>query len=432
MKMLKELKEKHLKSNCALALLAIILAVVVWLIISMTQYPDAQRTIAHIPLSNDISGSAAEVSGLSLINSNVNEVTVELLAGKTQVGSLNNENLEAYIDADSVTSAGTRVMTIKIRGASNINYKIKSIKPAEATVVFDKMDTREFSVEPQITNVSVVDGKAIDQDDMTCEPAVVRITGPSGQLDKIAKCYAVSDKRLSLDSTYLLSTNQLELYTEDNAEINQSSLKFSDVSFNITIPVRTQKEVGLYVSVIDAPDNFNTDNIKFNLSADSVVLACNNSKTEIPDKLDIGKVSLSEIKPGFTRTFSLSNRLEGSEYENVSDLETVTATFDDSQFSSMNLTLDKSRINTSNEPDKSNYDYKVLTERFEITVMGPAEVLSEITPEDIAADVDLLNANITTDSFSWSAKFSCKYDNVWVVTNSKVSVQRTKKQSDNT
>ncbi|MCR4888310.1 MAG: hypothetical protein K5979_03910, partial [Ruminococcus sp.] len=262
MKMLKELKEKHLKSNCALALLAIVLAVVVWLIISMTQYPDAQRTIAHIPLSKDISGSAAEVSGLSLINSNVNEVTVELLAGKTQVGSLNNENLEAYIDADSVTSAGTRVMTIKIRGASNINYKIKSIKPAEATVVFDKMDTREFSVEPQITNVSVVDGKAIDQDDMICEPSVVRITGPSGQLDKIAKCYAVSDKQLSLDSTYLLSTNQLELYTEDNAEINQSSLKFSDVSFNITIPVRTQKEVGLYVSVIDAPDNFNTDNIK--------------------------------------------------------------------------------------------------------------------------------------------------------------------------
>ncbi|MCR5075958.1 MAG: hypothetical protein K6A79_09185 [Ruminococcus sp.] len=423
------IKEKHLRNNFLLALLSLFLSCIVWLIISMTQYPDALKTIEHIPLSTDISDSVAGNNGLSVISSDVEEVTVELLAGKTQVGSLNNETLEAYIDADSVTNPGTRTLTIKIRGASNINYEVKSVKPANATIVFDKMDTRTFDVSAQIPNVSVVDGKAIDQNDITCEPSEVRITGPSSQLDKISKCIAVSNKELSLDSTYNLQSDELQLYTEDNALIDQSTMKLSDAVFNITIPVRTQKEVGLYVSIVDAPDNFDTDIIKFDMSSDSVVLACNNSKVEIPDMLDIGKVSLNELKPGFTKTFSISNRLEGSDYENVSELETVTVKFDDSDFAQTSLVLDKSRISTSNEPDAANYKYEVLTQRMEITLVGPEEVINEITPEDILADVNLINANLSTDQFSWNASFTCKYDSVWVVTNSKVSVQRTKIQS---
>lgn len=426
MRSLKEFREKHMQSNLALAILSVIIAIFVWLIISLTQYPDSQKTIEHIPLSRDISGSAAATNGLSIISSDVEEVSVELLGSKLQVGNLNNENLEAYIDADSVTSAGTRTLTIKIRGASNINYEIKSVKPETATVLFDKMDTREFKVEPQITNLSVVDGKAVDHDDITCDPSVVRITGPSSQLDKIAKCYAVSNKELSIDRTYSVSADELQLYTEDNALIDQSSLKFSETSFNITIPVVTQKEVGLFVSIIDAPDNFDTSLIRFDLSADSVILASNNSQTEIPDKLDIGKVSLSELKSGFSKTFLLSSRLEGTDLENVSNLEAVTVTFNDTDFAQKPIVLDKSRINISNAPDASNYKYEITTQRLEITLMGPEDVLTEITPEDIVVDIDLLNANISSDSFSWNARFSCKYNNVWVATESKVKIMRTK------
>lgn len=426
MSFLKKFKEKQLQNNFTLAILSILIATALWLVISMSQYPDKLKTIAHVPLSTDISGTVAGSNGFSVISSDVSEVTVELVGSRTRVGNLTNENLEAYIDADSVTSAGTRTLTIKIRSTSDINYEIKSVEPPSVTVVFDKIDTREYPVYAQIPNVSSVDGKAIDQDDITCEPSVVRITGPSAQLDKISKCYAVSNKELSIDSTYVLSSDEIQLFTDDNAIIDKSSLKFSDMGFNITIPVRTQKEVGLYVSIVDAPNNFDTDIINFNLSADTIVLATNNSKTEIPSTLDIGKISLSELKPGFSKTFSISNRLEGSEYENISNLETVTVTFNDSDFTETNLILDNSRINISNKPDSANYDYSVLTQRMDITVVGPEEVLEEITPMDIIADVDLLNANITTDSFNWNATFSCpKYKNVWVVTNSKVSVQRT-------
>ena len=65
-----------------------------------------------------------------------------------------------------------------------------------------------------------------------------------------------------------------------------------------------------------------------------------------------------------------------------------------------------------------------------ISVVGPEEIINEITAEDIIADVNLLNADITVDQFNTNVNFSCpKYDNVWITTSSKVSVRRTKTES---
>lgn len=428
MSFFKKIREKYMKNNFSLAILSVAIAVCLWLFISLTQYPSVQKTIQHIPVTVDIMGSSAGQNGLQVISCSVEEVTVELLGSRTEVGNLNSDNLVAYFDADSVSSAGTKNLTLKIRSDSGINYEVKSIMPDKATVVFDKIETREFPISPKTPNVDIVEGKEIFADDYACDPSVVQITGPSAQLDKISKCYALSKKDMSLSSSYVLSSDEIQLYTEDNILIDQSELRFSNQNFNITIPVRTQKSVGLTVTIINAPENFDQSTIKLRLSADTVTLACNNSETEIPDTISVGMIPLNEIKPGFSKTFSLSTSLESSEFINVSDLQTVTVTLDDNDLTQTDMLIDKSRINISNKPD-SIYDYEVLTQQLDVVLVGSEESLAEITPEDIVVEVNLLNASITTDQFNWNATYSCPdYDDVWVITNSKISIQRTPKQ----
>ena len=413
-------------------ILAIFLAIAVWFIVSMTQYPSVQKTITHIPLSVNINDTAAAANGLSVISCDVEEVTVELLGSRTQVGNLTSENIEAYIDADSVSTTGTKNLSIRIKGGSGVNFEVQSITPETANVVFDKYDTREFDVKPKIPNVSFTDGKAIDPDEFTCDPAVVRINGPSSTLDKIAKCNAVSLKEMELDSSYVLQADELQLYTEDGALIDQSSLKFSSMNFNINIPVRTQKTVGLTVAIANAPSGFDKSSIGFKLSTDNITLACNNTQTEIPDTLEIGKIPLNDLDLGYSKVFKLSNILENTEYINLSDTETVTVTLDDSELSKIDLNLDPDKITISNAPD-TDYDYNVLTQKLSVSVVGPADVLSEITADDIIADVNLLNAEIASNQFNYYANFSCsKYDNVWVITNTRISLERTKKESEAT
>ncbi len=429
MKNLEKFKEK-MSSNLFLAIFAMIIAVILWLMISLTQYPSVQKTVEHIPVNIDISGSVASQNGLSVISCDVDEVTVELLGSRTKIGYLNNESLTAYFDADSVSNTGTKKMSLKIKSNNGANYEVKAIYPSKATVVFDKIDTRDFSVVPLTPNVDIVDGKEKNPDEYTCIPSEIRITGPTAQLDKIAKCYAVSNKEMSLDTTYVLSGAELQLYTEDNVLIDQSSLTSSTTSFDINIAVRTQKKVKLSAKIANAPANFDPETIKFKVSSDSVTLACNNSQVEIPDSLDLGIIPLYEIKPGFTRTFSIAKCLEGTELINVSDLESVVVSIDEVGLSEMPMTIYSDHIKISNAPDNS-YEYGILTQQLDVTVVGSAESLAEITPEDIIGEVNLLNMNITTDQFNQSVIFSCpSFDDVWIATNAKVAIQRTKAEKE--
>ncbi|MBO5343036.1 MAG: hypothetical protein J6A57_01115 [Ruminococcus sp.] len=415
-----------MSNNLFLAVLAGIIAVILWLAISLTQYPSVQKTIEHIPVTIDISGSTASQNGLSVIGCDVEEVKVELLGSRTQIGYLTNENLTAYFDADNVSTTGERKLTLKIKSDSGIKYEIKSVTPSKATVFFDKMDTREFNVVPLTPNVKIVDGKVKNPDEYTCIPSQVSITGPSAKLDLIDKCYAVSNKEMSLDTSYVLSGAELQLYTEDNVLIDQSALKSNTTNFDINIAVRTQKKVKLSAAIANAPANFNPDTIKFKLSSDAITLACNNSQVEIPDTIDLGLIPLYEIKPGFSRTFSIEKSLEGSELINVSDLESVVVTIDESEFTEKPLTIYSDHLKISNPPDNS-YEYSLLTQQVDVTVVGSAESIAEITAEDIIGEVNLLNTNITEDQFNQSIIFSCpSFDDVWIATNSKAAIQRTK------
>lgn len=433
MNFLNNFKNKHMTSNLFLAVLAGIIAVIIWLFISLTQYPTVQKTVENIPVTVDISGSAASQNGISVISCDVEKVTVELLGSRTQIGYLNNESLTAYFDADSVSGSGTKKLALKLKSDdSNLVYDVKSISPAKATVVFDKIETREFEVIPRSPNVSFAEGKEIDLEKYVCTPSVISITGPSAQLDKIQYCYAVMDRKITLSNTYNVPCDKIELYTKDNVLIDQSAFKFDDMNINLTIPVRSQKTVDLYVSIANAPENFDQNIIKYKLSADTVTLACNNTQIEIPDSLDIGYVPLYEIKPGYTKTFSLATRLEGSELINASELKDVTVTFEGDGLDEIALTLDQSRIKISNPPD-STYKYDVLTQQMNITVIGPAESISQITADDIIGEVNLLNTNITTDQFNQNVTFSCPaFDDVWVTTNTKVSIRRTKLEDPTT
>lgn len=417
-------------SNLFLAVLAIIIAVILWLTISLTQYPSVQKTIENIPVTVDISGSAASQNGLSVTSCDVTEVKVELLGSRTQIGYLNNETLVAYFDSDNVSTTGTKKLPIKIKSESGIKYEVKSIFPSKATVEFDKITTRDFDVLPLTPNVKIVEGKVKNPDEYMCIPSQIRITGPSAKLDQIDKCFAVSNKEMTLDTSYVLSGAELQLYTKDNLLIDQSSLESSTSNFDINIAVRTQKKVGLTAAIAYAPENFNTDMIKFKLSSDSITLACNNSQVEIPPSLDLGLIPLYEIRPGFSRTFAIENRLENTEFINVSDLESVVVTIDDTELKELPMTINSDHINISNLPD-NNYTYSILTQAIDVTVVGSEESLAEITPEDIIGDVNLLNTNINEEQFTQSVIFSCtSFDDVWIATNAKVTVQRTKAEKN--
>lgn len=420
-------RSKETKGNLPMIILSLLLAILIWLVVAMTLYPSIPKTIENIPLSVDIAGSPAADSGLSVISCDVDTVDVQLVGSRTQIGNLNAENLTAYVDYENVTSTGKKTLSIKVKSDSGINYEVKSITPSTAVVELDKYDTLPFEVKPKIPNVKYAEGKTIDPDEFTCEPDIINITGPSAQLAKISSVYAVSDRNLTLDSSYTLNSDEVQLFSEDGTRIDASSLLFDTSTFTINIPVLTQKTVKPVVQILNAPTDFDQSCLDFKMSADSLTIASNNSFSEIPDTLDIGKIPLSDLDIGYSNTFDISSVLETSGMINKSGIDSITVTLNDEGLAKKEIVLDGSSIRLSNTPN-DNYDYDILTQKLTISVIGPEGVISELTASDFTADVNLLNADTSQDQFNYDVTISClTHDNVWSVTKAKVSIKKTAK-----
>lgn len=405
-------RSKEAKGNLPMIILSLLLAILIWLVVAMTLYPSIPKTIENIPLSVDIAGSPAADSGLSVISCDVDTVDVQLVGSRTQIGNLNAENLTAYVDYENVTSTGKKTLSIKVKSDSGINYEVKSITPSTAVVELDKYDTLPFEVKPKIPNVKYAEGKTIDPDEFTCEPDIINITGPSAQLAKISSVYAVSDRSLTLDSSYTLNSDEVQLFSEDGTRIDASSLLFDTSTFTINIPVLTQKTVKPVVQILNAPTDFDQSCLDFKMSADSLTIASNNSFSEIPDTLDIGKIPLSDLDIGYSNTFDISSVLETSGMINKSGIDSITVTLNDEGLAKKEIVLDGSSIRLSNTPN-DNYDYDILTQKLTISVIGPEGVISELTASDFTADVNLLNADTSQDQFNYDVTISClTHDNV--------------------
>jgi len=211
MKILKKIKStfaQKAQTNISLAIYSVLIAILAWFVISMTFYPSVPKTIKNVKLSLDISGTSASENGLSIINCNVKEVSVRIKGSRTQVGNINSDSLVAYLDAENVRTTGTKNLNIKVRSENGEVFELESVYPETATVEFDKIETREFSVDPMVPNIKYAEGKTINPNEFSCEPDTVSITGPSAQLDKISKCYAVSQKAMTLDSSYSLQVRR--------------------------------------------------------------------------------------------------------------------------------------------------------------------------------------------------------------------------------
>ena len=425
---IREIFRRKSQTNFSLAIYSVFIAILVWFIVSLTLYPSVPKTIEKVTLDLAIGSTATSDSTLSVISCDVQNVKVKVIGSRTQIANIDSDTLTAYVDTDNIYTTGRKNLPIKVKSTNGIEFEVSSIEPSTAEVVFDKYESVQFPVQAKIPNVKFDKNKTLNPNEFSCEPNIVTITGPSSQIKKISTVYAVSNREMTLDSSHALSSDEIQLFSEDNTIIDQSSVSFDTTSFLINIPVLTVKEVGVYVQIVNAPASFDQNSLNLQMSTDKIKIASKNSQTEIPDKLEIGKICLSDITPDYSKTFNIDQTLEDKNCINMSDTKSITVTMNSENIETREITIDQSRVNISNAPDE--YDHKVITQNINLKIAGDAETIKKITPNDIVADVNLLNSNITEDQFTYDVIFSFpKYPDVWAITDYKVSIQRTLKET---
>ena len=426
----KKLIINETKNNATLLLIAIICAVAAWFIVAMTIYPAESKTIANITLKTETTGTSAAENGLFVTNKDVEKVTVSFDCSRTDYSRINAEDIEAYVDFDNITTEGIKTLTIKARSTNGTELSNLKVKPSIVQVELDKYDMKSISVKPRTDNITVAEGKIFGN--KTCEPAEITLTGPSAKLAKIAECYAVSDKSLpDLDTSYSGLTSDRYVYLDaDGQEIDHDFITADPSTVNISVPVLTQKTVPFKVNLkIPSNSNFDKDSLDFIITPSELTIASGSSDVTLTDApLEI-PIALSTLDIGYSKDFSVENMLASKNVTTVSGIETVNVTLNDEGLASKEITLLGGNVGLLHVPSDG-YNYSIVTETLTVKIIGPADVIKNITAADLDAEVNLLGEDTSKnpDQFAYNVNVSCRtHNDVWCVNAPDVNILKTLK-----
>ncbi len=410
-----------LTSRFALMIFSILSAILIWFVVSVNVYPTTPRTIYNVPVVIDLEGTSAEAGGLSVVSSDVETVTVQIVGARSEVGILTNEDLVAYAEVRNISMSGTYSLDISVQARNGVTFETNVISPSHVNVEFDRIETRTFDVTADLPNIIVTSGHTMDE--ILCEPATIEITGPSAQLDEIASVKVTSDKAVELDSSYSLYSSDIMLYTEEGSRLESEQLEIPATNFQITIPVLTQQQLRLTYDFANVPSNFDVDWLRerLTLSDETITFASTNPALAEKDSWYMGNIKLDEIDLDFATTFTI---LEKEGYINQSGIQEVTLTLDSAGLAKRDFTVSSDNISVVNAP--SAYDFEVITKNLTITVIGPEAQLDTLSAKDISITVDLLNYNSSQSaSFSYDATINfTSSDRVWAVGTYKIALNR--------
>lgn len=423
MKFLKNIKNYLLNSfnnNTAMIIYSIIIAILMWFVISITIYPTTPKTLSNIPLEIDITGTSAEENDLSVISASAKNVTVTIKGERSRIGSLTADDLIAKAVIENVNSAGEKSLNINVTGKdSDVKFEVTEIKPSKVDVMFDRIDTREYDLTVNAPNITAADGLYMDKSEFKVNPSVIEITGPSKQLDSIDKAQVYVDTKQEINTAYTFHSKDVVLYDKNESKINTDNLTFNSEDFTIDIPVYMQKELDFTYDLRYAPANFDISSLNIELNVDKISLASPNDELQNIDTWSIGSIPLYDLDWDFNKSFTIE---VPSNYKNLSNVSTVTAKLNQEGLAKKTVTVND--ISIINAP--SNYDCTVNTYGLTFDIIGPEDDIAEITEKDILVSVDLLKYTVQSSNFTADATISFpKYDKVWAVGLQKVSVTAT-------
>lgn len=338
---------KLTENNRALKLLALAIAIVLWLYVGIEQDPLSQRTYS-VPISVE-NLSADKVATVSK-----ERVNVKVMGRETRLDGITSEDFKAYVDlSDAKTGEGEADVHVSL--------------PSE--VYFAKLDPERVNVhveqrEGETMNVDIVrtgmlpEGVTIDE--MTIEPQSVFVSGNEDALEMVAKAGVAVD----LNDIYSDSKKEVpvQLYDYQGNIIEQGELKTYPEKVTLTIKVNevdVQKSVPIQAELVGSlPEGIQVDNVNVNPSMATV----EGSPAELAKITEIKTeaIDLSEIK----ETTSYTVKLVGKQ---LRDVQKVTVTV------------------TVSEQADTDIDGKVYTKVVPIVITGAAA--ESVTASDLLAEV---------------------------------------------
>lgn len=402
---------------------SLIAAIVIWFIISVTATPVIDTVLYKVPISVSLENTYAEAYNYQAMSVSDESVTVYIRGERKEIGNLKSEDLVAVASAENVMYAKKYSLPLEIECLTGKVFEVEKIEPANVSVDFDRIITKEVKLKPQLAGIKASDGYIMgDEEDIVIVPDTVNVTGPAELVDIITDAAVVVDEQKNLTGTTDFKTGDLNFYNESTliSDDNQR-LSFDKSEFTVHIPVYTRHKIALDYKITNAPESFDVDLFKqmLKISVSELEVAVLSENFAERDSIDIGIIDMREADIGSMQTdkvfsFQTSEFLpEG--YEDLNNVLTVTVTVPADGLRRRSIHITSSSIQLVNAP--AQYDFNIITSGVTPIFIGPEESMEQLTYIDVIAQIDMLTSfNMKEGSQKLPVTFLIpSYNDVWCV-----------------
>ena len=376
------MKEK-LTRNIGLKILSIILAVLLWLIITNVIDPITQKNFSDIQV-DVLNGD--KISALNEVYDIIEGATIDFTAAakRSIIDGLNRNDFYVSADLSKLSDLNTVTINIKYLGSDSDRVKITNGLNQVMKINLEDKITKQYNVEVEQTG-KLAKGYYVYEKKTN---ALINISGPKSKIEKIARVV------VDVDVTgYTKSFDSMEVPKVLDAkgkEIDQSNLILSNTYIRVDVSIYKTKKIALTMEPIGTPANgyvvTGYDNAPKEIeiaAADSILSSINELK--VTQKVD---GATSNIEKEINIQEQLTEQYPGVYL--VDDNKNTTISITIEKPGTKEISILPSDIKVKDIPSSLKLEY-LTTVPITLKLSGPADEIKDLSIEDIDPYIDLSN-----------------------------------------
>ena len=410
-----------MKRKIGSVVLSVACAFALWLYVITAVSPGSTDTYYNIPIVWE-GESVLNERGLMVTAVSSNTVNLRLSGNRSDLSKVNSGNITIKADLSKIYEPGTQIPltytspTFPGDVASNA-FVIESKEPDSIYITVVKRVSKSVPVEVVWVGTTA-EGFMIDRENKTLDHPEVTVTGPESVVNTIAKATITVDldgRRESISETYNYTL------CDDQGEPVDAKLITTDVEqIRLDVTIRAVKDLRLTYT-LNPGGGANAENTTVTLSAETIRVSGSEAALEnLGDTLSIGSINLADITRDTTLTFGVALP-EG--ITNLTGINEVTAEVSFHGLATKEMTV--AQIEAVNVPE--GLEVELITEKLTVTLRGPTEQISKVTPEDVTAIADFTGAEVGTSTFKTSLRLAEGFENLGTLKTESVSAKIQKK-----
>lgn len=363
---------------------SVVASLLLWVGLAYTNTEEFPHAIENVPVTITLS-DAAQTDGLKVFSPTDETARVYVKGNSLVVSQLQSSDLQVVAPlASTITSPGTYSFNLVAQKTGTLtDFEVSSVSPNQAIIVVDRYKEKTFSIESDITYKA---GYQADSSYFVGTPVLstdtVTISGPEkevSQVNRVAFQYEVQDT-LTDSKTF---TTDLVMYDVNGNRITSNKLKMSETKVEVTIPVQSRKVVPLTPNFTNKPEGLLLAPEQIQINPQTVEIAGPQSIVTNLTDVSLAPLDFSSISPE-KNSFDLSLNLP-SGCKNLSNTPTAKITLNLGGFSTRSMVVNNFTVKNLSSDKRAD----IYTKNMTITVVGPESEISQLTENNLVAQIDM-------------------------------------------